>query len=171
MVVEDRPSPSIDICFENAERKLICVFLNPPFYPQNSCVAGRGVQQLYAIAPMRERTPPDPLDLNNLVSQPQEKQSVLVLQWLADCESFLTGLTPEEVSQHQQTFQQAFLNLLSLPTPAIGHVLGNCLGRCFSDIFTRGDRRVLFDTVSTLLQKIGQLRLDKEAKQKQYYSM
>lgn len=120
---------------------------------------------------MSERSPPDPLDLNNLVSLPQEKQSVLVLQWLTDCESFLTSLTPEEVSQHQQTFQQAFLNLLSLPTPPIGHVLRNCLGRCFSDIFTRGDRRVLFDTVSTLLQKTSQLRLDKEAKQKQYYPL
>jgi HEAT repeat-containing protein 5 len=118
---------------------------------------------------MRELTPPDPLDLNNLVSLPQEKQSALVLQWLTDCESFLTCLTPEELSQHQQTFQQAFLNLLSLPTPPIGHVLRNCLGRCFSDIFTRGDRRVLFDTVSTLLQKTSQLRVDKEAKQKQYY--
>lgn len=117
---------------------------------------------------MSERTPPDPLDLNNLVSLPQEKQSILVLQWLTDCEIFLSNSTPEEVSQCQQTFQQAFINLLSLPTPPIGHVLRNCLGRCFSDIFERGDRRVLFDTVSTLLQKIGHLRVDKEAKQKQY---
>lgn len=117
---------------------------------------------------MSERTPPDPLDLNNLVSLPQEKQSILVLRWLTDCEIFLSNSTPEEVSQCQQTFQQAFINLLSLPTPPIGHVLRNCLGRCFSDIFERGDRRVLFDTVSTLLQKIGHLRVDKEAKQKQY---
>jgi HEAT repeat-containing protein 5 len=118
---------------------------------------------------MRERSPPDPLDLNNLISLAHEKQSILVLQWLTECESFLSASTPEEVSQCQQTFQQAFLNLLSLPSPPIAHVLRNCLGRCFCDIFERGDRRVLFDTVSTLLQKSSQLRIDKDAKQKQYY--
>jgi len=118
---------------------------------------------------MKERTPPEPLDLNNLISLPQEKQSIQLLQWLTDCESFLADLSPEDLSTCQQSYQQAFLNLLSLPSPSIGHVLRNCLGRCFSDIFERGDRRVLFDTVSILLQKCIQLRLDKEAKQKQYF--
>lgn len=117
---------------------------------------------------MSEQTPPDPLDLNNLVSLPQERQSILVLQWLTDYEFFLLSSTPEKVSQCQQACQQAFLNLLALPTPPIGHTLCLCLGRCFADVFERGDRRVLFDTVSTLLQKISQLRVDKEAKQKQY---
>jgi hypothetical protein len=117
---------------------------------------------------MKERTPPEPLDLNHLVSLPQEKQSISLLQWLTECESFLSNSTPEEVVQTQQSLCQALLNLLSLPTPPIGHVLRNCLGRCFTDIFERGDRRILFDTVSTLLQKVAALKADKDAKQKQY---
>ena len=113
---------------------------------------------------------PDPLDLNQLVSLPQEKQSVSLLKWLAECESFLETCTEEEVTQHQLALQQALLNLLNLPTPPLGRVLRNCLGRCFSEIFEKGDRRLLFDTVSTLLQKINQFKADKEAKQKQYDS-
>ena len=116
---------------------------------------------------MDERAPPDPLDLNQIVSLPQEKQSISILQWLVDCESFLVNSSPEQVSEHQQTFRQAFINLLSLPTPPLGRVLRNCLGRCFSDIFSRGDRKVLFDTVTTLLQKVAHVRNDKETKQKQ----
>lgn len=116
---------------------------------------------------MSERTPPDPLDLNQIVSLPQEKQPVAVLQWLVDCESFLTDSSPEQISRHQETFRRAFTNILSLPIPPFGHVVRNCLGRCFSHIFAKGDRRVLFDTVATLLQKVNQLRTDKEAKQKQ----
>src|SRR5271170_7155289 len=117
---------------------------------------------------MKERTPPEPLDLNNLVSLPQEKQSISLLQWLTECESFLSNSTPEELVQTQQSLCQALVNLLSLPTPLIGHVLRNCLGRCFADIFERGDRRILFDTVSTLVQKVAALKADKDAKQKQY---
>jgi hypothetical protein len=117
---------------------------------------------------MRERNPPEPLDFNELVSLPLEKQSTSVLKWLTDCESFLSDSTADEVSQHQQAFQSAFLNLLAVPTPHLAHVLRDCLGRCFSHIFEKGDRRVLFETVSTLLQKVNQLRVDKEAKQKQY---
>src|SRR5271155_2592333 len=117
---------------------------------------------------MKERTLPEPLDLNHLVSLPQEKQSISLLQWLTECESFLSNSTPEELVQTQQSLCQALLNLLSLPTPPIGHVLRNCLGRCFADIFERGDRRILFDTVSTLLQKVAALKADKDAKQKQY---
>jgi len=117
---------------------------------------------------MKERTSPEPLDLNNLVSLPPEKQSISLLQWLTECESFLSNSTPDEVVEIQQSLCQALVNLLYLPTPPIGHVLRNCLGRCFADIFERGDRRILFDTVSTLLQKVAALKTDKDAKQKQY---
>ena len=117
---------------------------------------------------MKERTPPEPLDLNNLVSLPPEKQSISLLQWLTDCESFLSSSTTEELVQTQQSTCQSLVNLLSLPTPPIGHVLQNCLGRCFADIFERGDRRILFDTVSTFLPKVAALKADKDAKQKQY---
>jgi HEAT repeat-containing protein 5 len=117
---------------------------------------------------MRERNPPEPLDFNELVSLPLDKQSTSILKWLTDCESFLSDSTAEEASQHQQAFQSAFLNLLGLPTPPLTHVLRDCLGRCFSHIFEKGDRRVLFETVSALLQKVNQFRVDKEAKQKQY---
>lgn len=117
---------------------------------------------------MRERAPLDSLDLNQLVSLPQEKQSITLLQWLTECESFLSSSTAEQVSQSQQAVLQALVSLLSLPTPPIGYVLRNCLGRCFSYVFEKGDRRLLFETVSTLVQKIGQLRVDKEAKQQQY---
>jgi hypothetical protein len=117
---------------------------------------------------MAEQSPPEPLDLNQIVSLSQEKQVISLLKWLAACESFLVNSSAEQVTTHQQTFQQAFLNLLSLPTPPLAHVLRTCLGRCFSEIFERGDRRVLFDTVSSLLQKVNQFKADKEAKQKQY---
>jgi hypothetical protein len=121
--------------------------------------------------PMKERKRPEPLDFNQIASLPQEKQSTAVLQYLTDCESFLTSSTGDEISQHQEPFRQVFLDFLALPSPPIAHVLRNCLGRCFSSLFERGDRRILFETVSTLLQKTTQLRGDKEAKQKQYHSI
>jgi len=115
----------------------------------------------------RDPTLPEALDLNNLVSLPPEKQSLTLLQWLGDCESFLANATPEHVSKLQQALQQALVNLLSLPTPPIGHVLRSSLGRCFHHLFDKGDRRVLFDTVATLIQKVALVRADKETKQKQ----
>jgi|SRR5271154_5366140 len=117
---------------------------------------------------MKTPGPPEPLDLNQLVSLPQEKQLTSLLQWSADCESFLISATSEDVSQHQQTFLTNFLNLLNLQTPVLGHTLRHCLGRCFVEIYNRGDRKTLFDAVSTLLNRINQFKADKEVKQKGY---
>ena len=117
---------------------------------------------------MKTGSPPTALDLNQLVSLPQEKQLTSLLQWLADCESFLASATPEEISQHQQTFLTNFMNLLNLPTPNLGHTLRQCLGRCFYEIYERGDRKTLFDAVSTLLNRVSQFKADKEVKQKGY---
>jgi hypothetical protein len=117
---------------------------------------------------MKTPSPPEPLDLNQLISLPQEKLLNSLLQWLADCETFLISATPEEVSQHQQLFLANFLNLLNLPTPVLGHTLRHCLGRCFVEIYNRGDRKTLFDAVSTLLNRVNQFKADKDLKQKGY---
>jgi HEAT repeat-containing protein 5 len=111
---------------------------------------------------------PEPLHLENIVSLPAEKQSISLLNWLNECERFLSDAAPEEVSNHQQTFQRDLLNILSLPSPAPGHVLRDSLGRCFVLIFERGDRKVLFDTVTVFSAKINQIKSDRETKQKQY---
>jgi hypothetical protein len=115
----------------------------------------------------RDATLPEALDLNNLVALPPEKQALTLLQWLADCEVFLARASPDVVSKQQQAVQQALVNLLSLPTPPIGRVLRSCMGRCYHLLFDKGDRKVLFDTVSILIQKVAVVRTDKEAKQKQ----
>lgn len=117
---------------------------------------------------MAERLPPEPLVLAQLETLPQEKQTAAVFKWLTDCESFLSDSTADELSIHQQELINAFLDLLSLPSPTLGRVLRACLGRSFSDIFERGDRKPLFETVSTLLVKIAQFRVDKDTRQKQY---
>jgi HEAT repeat-containing protein 5 len=117
---------------------------------------------------MAEQLPPEPLDLVQLGTLAQEKQTAAVFKWLADCESFLSDLTADDLSIHQQALIKAFLDLLSLPSPTLGRVLRACLGRCLSDIFERGDRKPLFDTVSTLLVRIAQFRVDKDNRQKQY---
>lgn len=117
---------------------------------------------------MAERLPPEPLVLAQLGTLPQEKQTAAVFKWLTDCESFLSDSTADELSIHQQALINAFLDLLSVPSPTLGRVLRACLGRSLSDIFERGDRKPLFETVSTLLVKIAQFRVDKDTRQKQY---
>src|SRR5579862_4129859 len=111
---------------------------------------------------------PQPLDLNNIVSLSPEKRLLPILTWLSECEAYLLRASPEDVSNNQQSLQHYLLNILSLPTPRLGHVLRRTLGRCLAYLFERGDRKVLFDTVSTLAQKTSQLKGDKDAKQKQY---
>jgi len=119
---------------------------------------------------MGNQRPPEPLDLNNIVSLPQEKQLLPILTWLSECESYLLQASPEEISHNQQNVQKYLLNILSLPSPRLGHVLRNSLARCLAHLFDRGDKKTLFDTVSILAQKTAQLRGDKEVKQKQYLS-
>jgi len=143
--------------------------LRPPGKRTDACRRSSGERANAAQKGMagRDATLPEALDLNNLVSLPPEKQSLTLLQWLVGCESFLATATPEHVSQQQQPLLQALVNLLSLPTPPIAHVLRSALGRCFHLIFDKGDHRVLFDTVATLIQKVALVRADKETKQKQ----
>jgi HEAT repeat-containing protein 5 len=117
---------------------------------------------------MGSQTLPEPLDLNHIVGLSQDKQLLPILTWLSECESYLLKASADELSQNQQALQRDLLNILSLPSPRLGHVLRRCLGRCFAHLFERGDKKVLFDTASTLAQKIAQIRADKETKQKQY---
>jgi len=120
---------------------------------------------------MAERLPPEPPDVAQLSALPQEKQPTALFKWLTDCEAFLAESTADEVSIHQQTLVKNLLDLLSLSTPALGRVLRACQGRCLSLIIEKGDRKPLFDTVSTLLSRISQFRVDKDTRQKQYCSI
>ncbi|KAL2871340.1 AP-1 complex accessory protein LAA1 [Aspergillus lucknowensis] len=91
------------------------------------------------------------LDITKLHALPSEQQDLYLLTFTSDLVQHISALDKPQVCAQQKFLKQELFKVLTLKSPAITRVIRNNLGRCFGAIFSKGDRGILFETVTDLL--------------------
>lgn len=98
-------------------------------------------------------------------SENTEKQELYVLQWLAQVERELKTIDIEILKKSQPTIEKTLLRLISLATAKPRRPIRFLIGRCYVILYTKGETRSLFDTVTALHSLISANKnIDKETK-------
>ncbi|PWY72342.1 HEAT repeat protein [Aspergillus heteromorphus CBS 117.55] len=106
------------------------------------------------------------LDITKLHALPSEQQDLYLLTFTSDLVQHLSGLDKAEVSSQQKFLKKELFKILTLPSPTLTRVIRNNLGRCFGAIFSKGDRGILFETVTDLLGLLNAGKSEAELKTK-----
>src|SRR3954470_15844658 len=106
------------------------------------------------------------LDIPKLHALPSEQQDLYMLTFTSDLVQYISGLESAEVSSRQKDLKKELFKILALPSPTITRVLRNNLGRCFGAILGKGDRGILFETITDLLGILNASKSEAELKTK-----
>jgi hypothetical protein len=91
----------------------------------------------------------DFIKLAAITEEPQ--QQLYVLNFLSTIERLVERLDADGASAYQLFVQRELLKVIQLTAPAPTRLIRNVAGRCFSGIFGKGDRKLLFDSVNELV--------------------
>ncbi|KAG2213412.1 hypothetical protein INT47_009085 [Mucor saturninus] len=94
-----------------------------------------------------------------------EKQELYVLQWLAQVEREIKAIDADLLKKSQPFIEKTLFRLISLATAKPRRPIRFLIGRCYVILYTRGDSRTLFDTVTALHSLISANKnIDKETR-------
>ena len=120
--------------------------------------------------PAPEPTPPKnaapELDVPKLHALPSEQQDLYLLTFTSDLLQFICGLDSAQLSAQQKALKKELFKILTLTSPTITRVLRNNLGRCFGTILSKGDRGILFETITDLLGVLNASKSEADVKTK-----
>ncbi|KAL4976496.1 armadillo-type protein [Aspergillus desertorum] len=102
-----------------------------------------------------DATPHAELDITKLHALPSEQQDLYLLTFTSDLVQHISALDKAQVSAEQKFLKKELFKVLTLSSPAITRVIRSNLGRCFGAIFNKGDRGILFETVTDLLSVLN----------------
>ena len=91
------------------------------------------------------------LDVTKLHSLPSEQQDLYLLAFVSDFSRHVRKIDGERLAAHQASIKSELIKLLELTSPAPSRVIRNSLGRIFADVFLRGSRGLLYETINDLL--------------------
>lgn len=117
-------------------------------------------------APPRSSNPE--LDLAKLQSLPPEQQELSLLTFVTDLSRHVHSLAPDDCTAQQVYLKREVFQILALPSPLPSRVVRNNLARCLARFLSRGDRKLLFETVNELVGIIagGKARSDADSRAK-----
>lgn len=104
------------------------------------------------------------LDVSKLHSLPSEQQDLYLFTFVTRLESYIESLVPETIVSQQAHLKNELLQVINLQSPAPTWVIRKGLGRCFSRIFEKGDRRILYECIMELVELVNVGKSDKEFK-------
>ncbi|KAJ5734676.1 hypothetical protein N7533_013079 [Penicillium manginii] len=106
------------------------------------------------------------LDIPKLHALPSEQQDLYLLTFTSDLVQYISSLDAAQVSSQQKSLKQELFKILTLSSPTLTRVLRNNLGRCFGAILTKGDRGILFETITDLIGILNAGKSEAELKTK-----
>lgn len=104
-----------------------------------------------AANPPDNAAPHAVLDISKLHALPSEQQDLYLLTFTSDLVQHILDLDSPAVSSQQKSLKDELFKILTLPSPTITRVLRSNIGRCFGGILGKGDRGILFETITGLL--------------------
>jgi hypothetical protein len=102
------------------------------------------------------------LDVQKLHSLPSEQQELFSLTFTADLVRFVDSLDADGASAHQIHIKKTLFQIINLGHPAPTRVIRNNIGRCFAGIFSKGNRKLLFESINDLVTLIGGPKSEKD---------
>ncbi|KAK0906666.1 hypothetical protein LTR57_017676 [Friedmanniomyces endolithicus] len=108
---------------------------------------------------------PFQLDIQKLHGLPSEQQSLYLLTFTADLVQHVEGLDAEGATREQAALKKELLQILNLSSPPPTRVLRNNVGRCFAEIFIKGNRKLLYESINDLVATV-QAGKDKDVRAK-----
>ncbi|KAK9581220.1 hypothetical protein V6Z92_008308 [Aspergillus fumigatus] len=106
------------------------------------------------------------LDITKLHALPSEQQDLYLLTFTSDLVQYISDLDSASVSLQQKSLKKELFKILTLSSPTITRVIRNNLGRSFGAILGKGDRGILFETVTDLLAILNAGKNEAELKTK-----
>ncbi|KID80078.1 Pof6 interactor protein 1 [Metarhizium brunneum] len=94
------------------------------------------------------------LDLPKLQALPAEQQELFLLSFVSDLKRHVLGLVADDCTAQQFYLKKEIFQIINLATPAPSRVIRNSLGKCLAHIFSKGDRKLLFETINDLISVI-----------------
>ena len=96
-------------------------------------------------------TPTIELDIAKLHSLPSEQQDLFLLTYVSELRDNVARFTKEDLPAHQPRVKKELIKIIGLSTPAPSRVIRNTIGGVFADVFSRGSRSLLYETINDLL--------------------
>ncbi|OJJ43820.1 hypothetical protein ASPZODRAFT_19122 [Penicilliopsis zonata CBS 506.65] len=106
------------------------------------------------------------LDIAKLHALPSEQQDLYLLSFTSDLVQYVSSLDPAQISAQQKFLKSELFKVITLSSPTTTRVLRNNLGRCFGAIFGKGDRLILYDTITELLAVLNSGKSEAELRSK-----
>ncbi|KAF2837010.1 ARM repeat-containing protein [Patellaria atrata CBS 101060] len=106
------------------------------------------------------------LDIPKLHALPSEQQELYVLTFSSNLARHVAALDADGASSHQVYIKKELFKLITLSSPAPNKAIRNSIGRSFAGIFTKGDRKLLFESINELIAILNTGKGDKDVKAK-----
>ncbi|KAJ3163191.1 hypothetical protein HDU86_002360 [Geranomyces michiganensis] len=109
-----------------------------------------GVQSQSA-APVTTKAPPESFSFDEqkiVAADTTEKKEIYLLQWLSNLERDLNQADVNTIKPAQLNLEKVLLKYLSTTEPKPSRPLRQLISRCLVILYTNGDARTLFDTLS-----------------------
>ena len=106
------------------------------------------------------------LDVDKLHSLPSEQQDLCLLNFISDLLRHVEAIDNESLPSHQAAIKKELVKIVGLVSPAPSRVIRNNLGYIFADIFRRGSRNLLYETINDLIGLVNAGKGEKELKNK-----
>ncbi|KAK8212663.1 HEAT repeat protein-like protein [Phyllosticta capitalensis] len=105
------------------------------------------------------------LDVTKLHALPSEQQELYLLTFTTDLARLTSRLDHDGASAHQVYIKKEAFKVIMLSSPAPTRVIRANVGRALGDVFAKGDRKLLFETINELVNILNTSgKTDKELK-------
>ncbi|GAB7366071.1 hypothetical protein MBLNU230_g7638t1 [Neophaeotheca triangularis] len=115
-----------------------------------------------APTPPPQTSPPKPtqtngeysahqLDVPKLHSLPSEQQDLYLLTFTTDLARHVEQLDSDGASAEQVYLKKEFFQIITLNIPAPTRLIRENIGRCFAGIFSKGNRKLLYESINELV--------------------
>ncbi|KAK0789335.1 hypothetical protein LTR59_005894 [Friedmanniomyces endolithicus] len=94
---------------------------------------------------------PFQLDVQKLHGLPSEQQSLYLLTFTADLVQHVEESDAEGATREQAALKKELLQIVNLSSPSPTRVIRNNLRLCFAGIFTKGNRKLLYESINDLV--------------------
>ena len=94
---------------------------------------------------------PHELDVQKLHALPSEQQGLYLLTFTADLVRHVEALDSDGASAEQLPLKKEVFQIINLSSPAPTRVIRNNLGRCLAGTFSKGNRKLLYDSINDLV--------------------
>lgn len=91
------------------------------------------------------------LDVEKLHSLPSEQQDLFLLTFTSDLTRHVAALDADGATAQQGSVKQEVLKVINLESPSPHRVIRNNIGACIAGIFSKGDRKLLVETINELV--------------------